>query len=109
MQDLTYATISQVVPRLASGELSPVELTRVCLEQIEQLEPQINAFITLLAESALEEARAAEAEIQQGHYRGPLHGIPIAHKDLLYTRDVRTTAGSPALSGPLPTTGGPPL
>jgi aspartyl-tRNA(Asn)/glutamyl-tRNA(Gln) amidotransferase subunit A len=105
--DLAYATIGEVAPRLASGDLSPVELTRACLEQIERLEPQVNAFITLLAEQALEEARAAEAEIQHGQYRGPLHGIPIAHKDLLYTRGVRTTAGSRVFSDFVPDTDAP--
>jgi aspartyl-tRNA(Asn)/glutamyl-tRNA(Gln) amidotransferase subunit A len=102
MQDLAYATISEVAPRLASREVSPVELTRACLDQIDRLDGQVNAFITVLAESALEEARAAEAEIQRDRYRGALHGIPIAHKDLLYTRGVRTTAGSSVLADFVP-------
>src|SRR5947209_124535 len=97
MQDLAYLSIAEAAPRLASRDVSPVELTRACLERIDRLEPQINAFITVLADAALAEARAAEEEIGRGQYRGPLHGIPIAHKDLLSTRGVRTTAGSRVL------------
>jgi aspartyl-tRNA(Asn)/glutamyl-tRNA(Gln) amidotransferase subunit A len=94
MQDLAYATISEVAPLLKSRELSPVELTKACLSQVERLEPQVNAFITLTPETALEEATTAEVEIQKNTYRGPLHGIPFAHKDLMFTKGVRTTAGS---------------
>jgi aspartyl-tRNA(Asn)/glutamyl-tRNA(Gln) amidotransferase subunit A len=96
--DLTYTTIADLGPRLASGALSPVELTRACLDRIAAMDGSINAFITVLEESALAEARQAEQEIRGGHYRGPLHGIPIAHKDLFYTRGVRTTAGSKILA-----------
>ena len=96
-EDLAYASIAELAPRIARKDVSPVELTRICLERIERLEPQVNAFITVLADPAMDEARAAEREIASGHYRGPLHGIPIAHKDLLYTRGVRTTAGSRVL------------
>jgi aspartyl-tRNA(Asn)/glutamyl-tRNA(Gln) amidotransferase subunit A len=102
MDDLAYATISDVAPRLARGEISPVQLTQACLERISQLEPVINAFITVLSDSALAEARVAEAEIRRGEYRGALHGIPIAHKDLLYTRGVLTTAGSKVLADFVP-------
>src|SRR5205823_10903906 len=94
MQDLAYLSIAEAAPRLASGELSPVELTQACLDRISQVDAAVNAFITVLADAALEEARVAEAEIGRGNYRGPLHGIPIAQKDLMYTRGVRTTAGS---------------
>lgn len=75
-------------------KVSPVELTRDCLTRIEKLNPILNAFITVTAESALEQARAAEQEIQRGGWRGPLHGIPIALKDLIDTAGVRTTAAS---------------
>ena len=74
--------------------ISPLELTRECLARIERLNPVLNAFITVTEESALEEARQAEAEIQRGDWRGPLHGIPIALKDLFDTAGVRTTAAS---------------
>jgi aspartyl-tRNA(Asn)/glutamyl-tRNA(Gln) amidotransferase subunit A len=88
------ATITELAPRLRRKEISPVELTRDCLNRIEKLNPSLNAFITVTAESALEEARAAEAEIARGEWRGPLHGIPISVKDLIDTAGVRTTAAS---------------
>src|SRR5215470_6947927 len=74
--------------------LSPVQLTERCLARIEQLNPQLNAFITVTADTALAEARRAEKEIESGHWRGPLHGIPIALKDIIDTAGVRTTAAS---------------
>ncbi len=79
---------------LRKRELSPVELTKNCLAQIEKLNPTLNAFITVTAELALTQARAAEAEILSGHWRGPLHGIPLALKDLIDTAGIRTTAAS---------------
>jgi aspartyl-tRNA(Asn)/glutamyl-tRNA(Gln) amidotransferase subunit A len=87
-------TIVELAPRLRRGEISPLELTRACLKRIEKLNPILNAFITATADSALEEARTAEAEIMRGEWRGPLHGIPIALKDLIDMAGVRTTAAS---------------
>lgn len=87
-------TIANLAPRLRQKEISPVELTRDCLNRIEALNPALNAFITVTADSAIKEARAAEAEICRGEWRGPLHGIPIALKDILDTAGVRTTAAS---------------
>jgi aspartyl-tRNA(Asn)/glutamyl-tRNA(Gln) amidotransferase subunit A len=87
-------TIAELVPRLRQKEVSPVELTRACLDRIEKLNPALNAFITVISESALAEARAAESEISRGEWRGPLHGIPVALKDLIDTAGTRTTAGS---------------
>src|SRR5207302_9673617 len=75
-------------------KISPVEITRACLVRIEALNPLLNAFITVTAESALAEARQAESEVQKGMWRGPLHGIPIGLKDLIDTAGVRTTAAS---------------
>src|SRR3954454_22364086 len=69
------SSISELAPRLRREEISPVEITRGCLERIEKLNPSLNAFITVTAESALAEARAAEEEIRRGEWRGPLHGI----------------------------------
>ena len=95
-------TILHLAPRLRRKEISPLELTRDCLERIEELNPALNAFITVTAESALAEARAAEAEIARGEWRGPLHGIPMALKDLIDTADVRTTAASALYKDRLP-------
>ena len=88
------STIRKLSGDLIARRISPVELTRDCLARIERLNPQLNAFITVLADSALADARRAEQEIQSGHYRGPLHGIPIGLKDILDTAGVRTTAAS---------------
>jgi len=90
----TLETIVALAPRLRRKEVSPVEVTRACLDRIEKLNPALNAFITVTADSALAEARAAEIEISRGNWRGPLHGIPIAIKDLIDTAGTRTTAAS---------------
>ena len=92
--NLHWLTLHQAAQLIAQKELSPVELTQTCLKQIEWLEPRLNAFITLTPELALEQARQLEAEIRRGEIRGPLHGIPIALKDLYETAGIRTTAGS---------------
>jgi aspartyl-tRNA(Asn)/glutamyl-tRNA(Gln) amidotransferase subunit A len=86
-----------------SKKVSPVELTRECLSRIEQLNPKLNAFITVTADSALAQARQAEAEIQHDRWKGPLHGIPIALKDLVDTAGVRTTAASGLFKDRVPT------
>jgi aspartyl-tRNA(Asn)/glutamyl-tRNA(Gln) amidotransferase subunit A len=96
-------TIVEVASLLRDKKISPVELTRACLERIEKLNPALNAFITVTADSALVEARAAEGEIVRGIWRGPLHGIPIALKDLIDTAGVRTTAASALFKDRVPT------
>jgi aspartyl-tRNA(Asn)/glutamyl-tRNA(Gln) amidotransferase subunit A len=93
-RELAFESVWGASRLLSSKRLSPVELTRVCLERIERLNPLLNAFITVAAESALNEARMAESEIQRGQYRGPLHGIPVALKDMIDTAGLRTTAAS---------------
>ena len=89
-----FNSISELAQGFGRREVSPVEITRACLERIERLNPALNAFVTVTPESALAEARTAEAEIGRGEWRGPLHGIPVALKDLIDTANVRTTAGS---------------
>ena len=89
-----FASIAELAQGFRRKELSPVELTRVFLARIDQLNPALNAFITVMSESALAEAVQAEEEIGRGEWRGPLHGIPIALKDLVDTAGVRTTAAS---------------
>jgi aspartyl-tRNA(Asn)/glutamyl-tRNA(Gln) amidotransferase subunit A len=94
--------IVDLAPRLRGREISPVELTQKCLERIEKLNPELNAFITVTAESAMREARAAEAEIAHGNWRGPLHGIPVSLKDVIDTAGVRTTAASRVFENRIP-------
>ncbi|HEY3973941.1 MAG TPA: amidase [Candidatus Sulfotelmatobacter sp.] len=101
MSELT--TISDLAPRLRRKEISPVEITQHCLARIEKLNPALNAFITIMAESALDEARTAEAEILRGQWRGPLHGVPVALKDLIDTAGLRTTAASALYKDRIPT------
>jgi aspartyl-tRNA(Asn)/glutamyl-tRNA(Gln) amidotransferase subunit A len=101
--ELCYLTIREAGHLLKSGQLSPVELTRAFLERIEHLDEKLQAYITVLSEPALAAARTAEAEILRGDYRGPLHGIPIALKDLYDTSGIRTTASSRVMAQRMPT------
>lgn len=87
-------TIAEAGCALRSRRISSVELTRQCLAQIEKFNPVLNAFITVTAESALARALELDRELAHGVDRGPLHGIPIAHKDLMWTKGIRTTSGS---------------
>ncbi|HKU74195.1 MAG TPA: amidase [Pyrinomonadaceae bacterium] len=95
-------TIAEASELLRRKKISPVELTTACLARIEELNPTINAFITIMHDSALAEARAAEAEINAGNWRGPLHGIPIGLKDLIDTAGVKTTCGSALFADRVP-------
>jgi len=90
-------TIESLSKALRKKEISPVEVTKVCLERINSYDSKINAFITVLPERALKTARQMEKEILKRKYRGPLHGIPYAAKDLFFTKGVRTTCGSKIL------------
>ena len=92
--DILYLSAAELGKRIQSKSLSPVELTRAYLDRSERLGPKLNAYARLTPEIALEQAAAAEKEIGRGHYRGPLHGIPYAAKDLLATRGVATTWGA---------------
>jgi aspartyl-tRNA(Asn)/glutamyl-tRNA(Gln) amidotransferase subunit A len=91
---LTKLSLSEASQLVRSKKVSPVELTKGCLSYIERLNPKLNAFITVTADSALAQARKAEDQIQRGRWSSPLHGIPIALKDLVDTAGVRTTAAS---------------
>ncbi len=87
-------TILEAGQALRSRHLSCLELTNRCLDHIAKLNPRLNAFITVTEESARARARELDRELASGADRGPLHGIPIAHKDLIFTQGVRTTSGS---------------
>ena len=92
--ELTSLNLHQAADLIQDKQISPVELTRAHLERISRLDQQLNCFITLTPEIALHQAQQAEAEIRQGEYKGALHGIPLALKDLYETEGIRTTAGA---------------
>jgi len=94
VQDPAFVTLYEAAALLRSGESSSAELTRSALDRIERLDSRLNAFITVTSELALEQAHEADRELAGGRDRGSLHGIPIAVKDLIATRGIRTTGGS---------------
>jgi aspartyl-tRNA(Asn)/glutamyl-tRNA(Gln) amidotransferase subunit A len=100
--DLTRLSIGEASRRIAAREVSPVELTRAYLERIESVDPRVNAYITVTADQALEQARALEAELARGQNRGPLHGIPIGLKDNIDTAGILTTAASAVYADRVP-------
>ena len=99
---LHFASLTDVARLIESGELSSVELTELVLARIEIIDGRLMSYATLMADHAREAARSADEEIRAGGYRGPLHGIPVAVKDLCYTKGVRTMGGSGALSNLVP-------
>src|SRR5580765_1456296 len=104
VSELPLLELAEASLAVQKKEVSPVELTSACLERIERLNPKLNAFITVMDASAMEDARKAEAEITRGEWKGPLHGIPLAVKDLIETAGVKTTAASAVLKDNIPTT-----
>ncbi|MBM3223139.1 MAG: amidase [Candidatus Tectomicrobia bacterium] len=99
---LHFYTIAELAALFKGQHLSPVEVTQSMLRRIEQLDGRLQSYATVMAEQALAAATRAEREIQAGVYRGALHGVPIAVKDLCYTRGVRTMGGTKALAGHMP-------
>jgi|SRR5215469_16604619 aspartyl-tRNA(Asn)/glutamyl-tRNA(Gln) amidotransferase subunit A len=93
-EELAFLTIAEAARLIERRQLSPVELTAALLRRREALDPQLNAYLLLTAERALDQARQAEQEIMTGHYRGPMHGIPFALKDIYATAGIRTTCHS---------------
>src|SRR4029077_258809 len=94
MEPIHYSSLRDVARRIQSKEISPVELTTWMLDGIAAVDPNLKSYATVMREQALEAAKRAEEEIQRGMYRGPLHGVPIAVKDLCYTKGIRTMAGT---------------
>lgn len=89
--DCHFLSIAEASKLVHRQEVSPVEITRECLKRIEELNPKLNAFITVTADQAVEQATNAEAEIKNATWRGPLHGIPVRVKDFFDTAGVKTT------------------
>ena len=100
--DATALTLQQASAALRRRSLSPVDLTRACLDRIATLDPRLNSFITVVPERAMAEARERERELARGQRRGPLHGIPLALKDNIDTAGIRTTAAAKGFAERIP-------
>ncbi|NOT54879.1 MAG: amidase [Deltaproteobacteria bacterium] len=98
VSELCTKTLVEVAELLKKKEVSPVELTQAMLNRISALDGKLYSYLTVTADLALQQARAAEQEITNGRYRGPLHGMPIAVKDLCFTKGIRTTCASKILT-----------
>ena len=93
LDDIHYQPLTKVAKHIEAGEISPVEVTEALLSRIEAKDGALKSYTTVTAELALFQAKRAEDEIKKGGYRGPMHGIPIAVKDLCYTKGIKTTGG----------------
>src|ERR1700752_897292 len=93
-EEIFSLSVTELAKRIETKKLSPVELTQAYLDRSRNFGQRFNAYALLTPEMALEQAKAAEKEIQRGHYRGPLHGIPYAAKDLLAVKGLPTTWGA---------------
>jgi amidase len=102
MEAIHYRSLQEVGRRIASQEVSPIELTHHMLNRIAKVDARLRSYATVMKEQALTAARVAEQEIRAGKYRGPLHGVPIAVKDLCCTKGIRTMGGTPVLKGFVP-------
>jgi len=101
-RELCFLSLSEVSQLIGSREVSPVAVTRAILDRIAEKDATIGAYVTVMGEAALESAREAEREIEQGRYRGPLHGVPVSLKDIIYVKGVRNTAGSKVMADFVP-------
>ncbi len=102
MSDLVFLPATALSELIRARQVSVAEVLRAHLDQIERVNPKVNAIVTLCADQALAEARAADAALARGEAMGPLFGLPVAHKDLVPTRDLRTTWGSPIYKDHVP-------
>lgn len=100
--ELTVKTLTELAHLIERREVSPVEVTRAMLDRISRLDRGLHSYLTVSSELALRQAQVAEREIASGNYRGPLHGVPIAVKDLCFTKDVRTSGASKIFADRVP-------
>ena len=100
--ELCFLSIVQLAEQIGKRAVSPVEVTQAYLDRIQLLDPKLNSYITVTAEHALQAAKAAEEQIRGGASLGPLHGIPLAHKDIIATQGIKTTCGSKVLKDQVP-------
>src|SRR6185437_652737 len=87
MTELHYWSIQSLSEKIRRGEISPVEVVRTMLDRIAALDGKLHSYITVMRDQSLARARIAEEELRRGQWRGPLHGVPLAAKDLFYTKD----------------------
>ena len=100
--DLAFTSTTELRALIASGQVSPVEVTELYLSRIDRLDSRLNSYLTVTADHAIDSARRAEAAVARGDALGPLHGVPISIKDLELTRGIRTTGGSLAFRDRVP-------
>lgn len=96
--EIPFLSATELSRMIQGKDVSPVEVTEAYLERIDCLDFKFNSYLTVCRRQALEQARAAESAIAAGEYRGPMHGIPVAVKDQIWTRGIRTTNGSRVLA-----------
>ena len=101
--DIPFLSATQLASLIEARQVSPEEALHAYLDRIEQVNPKVNAYITVCADEAMQEARQAGQEIQQGRYRGPLHGVPVAVKDQVHTTGILTTDASKIRADFIPT------
>jgi amidase len=101
-QDICFLTATELASLIRTKELSAREAMQAHLTQIERVNPKVNAIVTFLPDRAMEQARAADESLARGESVGPLHGLPVAHKDLVLTKGIRTTFGSLAFKDFIP-------
>lgn len=100
--ELCFLSFTQLAEQIQRRELSPVEVTQAYLERIQTIDSKLNSYLTVTVERALQEAKVTEEQIQKGNYLGPLHGIPLAHKDIVATKGIKTTCASKVLKDNVP-------
>ena len=93
-QELVFLSATQLSDKMREKQISPVEVVKAYLDRIAKVDVKVNAYITILEDEALEEARVAENEITSGLNKGPLHGVPVGIKDQIYTKGIRTSSAS---------------
>ena len=102
-EEILFQSVTELAVQIRNRRISPVELTESYLERIHRHSPRLNAFETVTDDLALQQARAAQADITAGRWRGPLHGVPWGAKDLLDTAGIRTSWGTAVLRDRVPT------
>jgi amidase len=92
--DLHYLELTEIAACIRTRQISPLEVTRALLDRIAALDGKLGSYVEVMADAAMAQAETAQAEIAAGRYRGPLHGVPIALKDLFWTKGIPTAAGT---------------